>query len=364
MTDRTVHGEQGVARPTGSGSLPAALERAWYRGGSLSTLLLPLSWLVCRIATLRRWLYGRGILGVRRFPVPVIVVGNLTVGGTGKTPLVIWLAHFLLAAGYQPGVVSRGYGGRARSYPQQVRPDSDPGVVGDEALLISRNTGCPMAVGPDRPAAVAALLAHNRCDVVISDDGLQHYRLARDVEIAVIDGTRRLGNRRCLPAGPLREPARRLEEVDLVVTSGGALQGEFPMTYRGETLVPLAGGAPLRIGAFMSREVHAVAGVGNPGRFFQALRDRGIRVMEHPFPDHHRYLAADLDFGDSRPVLMTEKDAVKCERFAVDNQWYLPVDAELAPAFGQRLLQLLNRIDGAQRGSTRTCSDREAGNGQ
>lgn len=321
-----------------------ALEASWYdRGSPISVLLRPLSWLFCAVVQLRRAGYRLRLLRSTGLPVPVVVVGNLSVGGTGKTPLVIWTARFLREHGWSPGIVSRGYGGQASSWPQQVRADSDPAAVGDEAVLIAARSGCPMAVGPDRVAAAQALLAHADCDVILSDDGLQHYRLRRDVEIAVIDGLRRFGNGRCLPAGPLREPASRLASIDLVVSNGAAAGREFAMRYRGRQLQSVAGGQTCDLQAFDGHEVHAVAGVGNPRRFFDRLQQAGLKLTPHVFPDHHPYRAEDLDFGDGRPVIMTEKDAVKCRRFASPEHWYLPVEAELDPRFGAALLDKLKQ---------------------
>jgi len=318
------------------------LERHWYNRTAVSLALRPLSWLFCTLVWLRRWLYRLGLLRTTRLPVPVVVVGNITVGGTGKTPLVIWVAGRLKQAGYAPGIVSRGYRGRARRWPQQVRADSDPYMVGDEAVLTARRTGCPMAVGPDRVSAARALLAHARCDVIVSDDGMQHYALGRDVEIAVIDGVRRFGNGFCLPAGPLREPVSRLERVDCVVTNGLAAHNEYRMLYTVEELHHLENGeAPRPLESLRGQTVHAVAGIGNPDRFFDMLRSHGVTVNEHPFPDHHPFTEADLDFGDDEPVVMTEKDAVKCRRFARPHYWYVPVKAQLDEAFGVHLLKLL-----------------------
>jgi len=320
----------------------SALERHWYNRTALTVLLRPLSWLFCALVWLRRRAYRLGLLRTTRLSVPVVVVGNLTVGGTGKTPLVIWVAEHLKRAGYRPGIISRGYGGRAKRWPQQVRADADPYVVGDEAVLAARRTGCPMAVGPNRVAAALALLAHANCDIIISDDGLQHYALGRDIEIAVVDGVRRFGNGLCLPAGPLREPVSRLASVDCVVSNGLAAHDEYRMLYRGDTLRPLESGeSPQGLDTLRGREVHAVAGIGNPEHFFAMLRRHGIKVTDHPFPDHHPYKAGDLDFGDEAPVIMTEKDAVKCRRFARSNHWYVPVEAELDEAFGAHLLKLL-----------------------
>lgn len=323
-----------------------ALEQSWYgRGAFLSLALLPLSWLFCTVVRLRRFGYRLRPASRGRLPVPVVVIGNLTVGGTGKTPLVVWIAEFLKRHGYRPGIVSRGYAGKAKHWPQQVRGDSDPSVVGDEAVLIAARTGCPMAVGPDRVAAARALLAHHDCDVLLSDDGLQHYALRRDVEIAVIDGIRRFGNGRCLPAGPLREPISRLDSVDLLVSNGASAAREYAMRYRGQELRGVADEGVRELRAFDGREVHAVAGIGNPQRFFTRLGQAGLRVTPHPFDDHHAYRAEDLVFGDDKPVIMTEKDAVKCRRFASVNHWYLPVEAELDPAFGEALLQRLKRSE-------------------
>ncbi|WJW76781.1 tetraacyldisaccharide 4'-kinase [Thiohalobacter sp. IOR34] len=319
------------------------LPELWYRRHPLLVLLLPLSLLYCGLVLLRRQAYRLGLLRTRRLAVPVIVVGNISVGGTGKTPLVAWLAERLAAAGYRPGLVARGYGGRARSWPQQVRPDSDPAAVGDEPVLLARLSGRPMAVGPDRVAAAEALLAHSDCDLIISDDGLQHYRLARDIEIAVIDGVRRLGNGLCLPAGPLREPPSRLQTVDFKVCNGVAGPGEYAMRLsirKARRLNDAADERPLA--AFRGSPVHALAGIGHPQRFFEALRRQGLEIIPHSFPDHHAFQAADLAFAaDGRPVLMTEKDAVKCQRLGLDNLWLVPLEVQLDARFEAELLERL-----------------------
>jgi tetraacyldisaccharide 4'-kinase len=274
-------------------------------------------------------------------------VGNLTTGGTGKTPLVTWLVDFLRASGYRPGVIARGYKGRARHWPQPVRADSDPLIAGDEAVLLAVRCGCPIVVGPDRVAAARALLEQGECDLIVSDDGLQHYALERDIEIAVIDGERRFGNGFCLPAGPLREPPGRLTEADLVVVNGSGRPGEYPMTMRLERAVSLESGIdPRELASFDRQWVHAVAGIGNPGRFFARLRQAGIRLEEHVFPDHHVYVAEVLEFGDDRPVVMTEKDAVKCRNLGLRNSWYIPVTIEMTAEFGARVLDLLSRAGG------------------
>ena len=322
----------------------------WYGRHPLSLVLLPLSWLFGLVVAIRRKLFTSGLLAIHHAPVPVLVVGNLTVGGTGKTPLVIWLAGFCRALGFRPGVVARGYGGRASSWPQQVRPDSDPAVVGEEPIIIARRTRCPVAVAPDRSAAVEALLEHTDCDIVISDDGLQHYALGRVLEIAVIDGVRRLGNGRLLPAGPLREPVSRLQEVDFVVTNGIAGRNEFAMKYVAAGLVNLQRrDLSMSFAQFAGSPVHAVAGIGHPQRFFAMLKGHGLDVIPHPFPDHHRFKPEDLEFGDEHPIIMTEKDAVKCEAFAASRCWMVPITAELPEIFAQRLEALLKRENDGQK---------------
>jgi tetraacyldisaccharide 4'-kinase len=323
------------------------LDNYWYSRNPVSASLRPLSWLFCLLAVIRRQLYRRGGLSRYRAPVPLMVVGNISVGGTGKTPAVVALSKLLRDAGFTPGLVSRGYGGRAQQWPQPVTASSDTTLVGDEPVLLAGRTGCPMWVGPDRSGAVRALLGeHPEVDIVIADDGMQHYRLARDLEIAVIDGERGLGNGRCLPAGPLREPRARLKSVDFVLVNGGdagAFSG-VPMKLAGQTLVNVADSRRMPVDALRGRRVHAVAGIGAPGRFFDALGAAGLDVVAHPFPDHHRFSAADLDFGDSTPVLMTEKDAVKCTGIARPHHWYLPVEAQLPERFREKLIERVKGI--------------------
>ncbi|MDJ0740846.1 MAG: tetraacyldisaccharide 4'-kinase [Gammaproteobacteria bacterium] len=322
--------------------------RIWSSLNPVSLLLLPLSLAFGAVTALRRVLYRSGVLRVQQFDVPIVIVGNITVGGTGKTPLVIWLADYLRQRGFRPGIVSRGYGGRASQWPQQVRPDSDPSVVGDEAVMLASRTGCPMCVGPDRPEAIRALLAHTDADIVISDDGLQHYAMGRDLEIAVIDGDRRLGNGLLLPAGPLREPRSRLARVDLVVVNGQGGRGEFSMKLFQPTVRGLHDGRVVEIDDFAGREIHAVAGIGNPQRFFALLQRVGLRVVEHPFADHHAYRDEDLAFSPALPILMTEKDAVKCRRLACKDCWVVHVDAQPDTGFVHRLNQALKDIANGQ----------------
>jgi tetraacyldisaccharide 4'-kinase len=322
------------------------LEDTWYSKTGLTQVLRPLSWLFIIIVIVRRQLYKLNIMKSTRLPVPVIIVGNLTVGGTGKTPLVIWLADFLKSAGYKPGILSRGYSGKANKWPQQVRPDSDPVIVGDEAVVIARRTGCPMAVGPDRVTAGQALLKYSDCDVIICDDGLQHYALARDIEIMVIDGVRRFGNGFCLPAGPLRERQSRKDEVDCKVTTGVAAQGEYAMSYHGTQIINLLSGQKQDLSEVRGENIIAIAGIGNPDRFFNYLRSNGLRLNTRAYPDHYHYKTNSIDVDETATVLMTEKDAVKCQRYAKQDWWYLPVDVDLPKEFGLEIINLIGKTNG------------------
>lgn len=323
-------------------------EKIWYGGHWLAYVLLPLSWMYRLVAVVRRLAYRRGLLASWRMPVPVIVVGNLTVGGTGKTPLVLWLADFLRRRGLNPGVVLRGYGGTARDWPRMVSADGDPFELGDEAVLLARRSGCPVAAGPDRVAAARLLLDRAGCDIVVSDDGLQHYRLQRDLEILVIDAARGFGNGHCLPAGPLREPSSRASEVPLRVCNGGPCSGGEVMRLDPGDLVNLRDPMLTRPLSTLNRQrVTGVAGIGNPGRFFTLLRQFGLHLDERPYPDHYRFAAEDTASWPPGPVVMTEKDAVKCASIAGDNHWYLPVEAVLGAAFERQLSeQLKGLIDG------------------
>ncbi len=329
------------------------MTRHWQRITPLTVALLPLSAIFFVVSALRRLAYRRRWLAVARLPVPVIVVGNITAGGTGKTPLVLWLAQFLREHGFQPGIVSRGYRGTAKE-PQAVNADSDARVCGDEPVLLARRSGCPLWIGRDRTAAARALLAaHPQCDVMLSDDGLQHYRLGRDIEIAVIDGMRGFGNGFPLPAGPLREPPTRLAAVDAVVVhradaSGtenvGGSTSSIMMTLAGRTFRNLLNPA-CTAGAeqFIGQRLHAVAGIGEPQRFFRHLTRLGLTFTAHAFPDHHAYQPADLHFSDCDAIVMTEKDAVKCAEFCSERCWTLPVDAEVDPRLGDILLHKLRK---------------------
>jgi len=302
------------------------LERLWYNKKNFFSLaLLPLAGLFCLVVKIRQQAYKHQWISSKKFPVPIIVVGNITVGGTGKTPLVIWLAKFLKKQGFNVGIISRGYGGSSKSWPQAVFPDSDPLFVGDEPVLIARNSGCPVAVAPKRSLAVEYLLDQYNCNLIISDDGLQHYALKRDIEIAVVDAKRRYGNELCLPAGPLREPLSRLKTVDWIIRKGVELEYEIQELRRvsDDQIVT----------ALANQKVHAIAAIGNPNGFFQNLRQYGLELDCHEFRDHHIYTESDILFDDDLPVIMTEKDAVKCKKFAKQQHLYLPITAKLPESF-------------------------------
>ena len=286
-----------------------------------------------------------GALPVQKVKVPVIVVGNITVGGTGKTPLIIWLGDYLIQKGLKPGFISRGYGGRSKKWPQQVRADSNPSLVGDEPVLIAQRLCCPVAVSPNRYIAAMELLAYTDCDILLCDDGLQHLNLYRDIEIAVIDGDRRFGNGHCLPAGPLREGIAHLDKVDLFVANGKAGKNEFLMEYIQTGIVSLQDDNEfLDIEDLRGKDVHAVAGIGNPQRYFSYLRSMGIRVIKHEFPDHYDFKSKDLNFNDELAIVMTEKDAVKCRQFEINNCWFLKIDVEMGSIFEHRLNILLKEF--------------------
>jgi tetraacyldisaccharide 4'-kinase len=318
------------------------LTNSWYRPHPLRWLLLPLSLLYQLIATLRKQAYQRDWLTRHRLRVPVIIVGNISVGGTGKTPFVIWLCQQLQQAGYKPGIISRGYGGDAADYPLDVDVDTPATASGDEPLLIARRTQCPVVVDPKRSRAAIHLLSQYHCDVIISDDGMQHYALQRNVEICLVDSQRRFGNKLCLPAGPLREPISRLQSVDFVVYNGEAASQRYQMHLAPDQWVNLADPTRTKqLDAFSKQEVHAIAGIGNPQRFFDQLCQLASVVHPHAFDDHYAYQQSDLNFDDGLPVLMTEKDAVKCQSFAKDHYWYLPVSAQIDEGLAQAILTKL-----------------------
>lgn len=323
---------------------------AWYGKRIWTFWLLPLTLVFIVLANARRYWIERYIQ--KRLVTPVIVVGNISVGGTGKTPLLISLVKQLQQQGYTPGVISRGYGGTVSHYPYLLDASSTAAEAGDEPVTIYQQTGCNVCVGPDRIAA-ARLLEDQSCDVLVSDDGLQHYRLGRDIEIAVVDGQRGLGNGWRLPVGPLREPRSRLKTVDWVVVNSPAehfvLPGladlfYVPMQICAQDVINLQTGEKVSATEFGSTRVNAVAGIGNPQRFHTTLTQMGIAAELHAFPDHHAFAASDLQFSNGFPVVMTEKDAVKCREFAQPNWFYVPIKASLPDSFWLALQQKLERV--------------------
>jgi len=315
-----------------------SLIRSWYQKPSWITyLLLPLSKLFEMVVKIRYWVYLNRWLKVYESNIPIIIVGNMTVGGTGKTPCVISLTQHLITLGYKPAIVSRGYG-RKKSNLMEVKAHSLAEEVGDEPLLLYHATGCPVVVAADRVSAVRYLEESSDCNVIISDDGLQHYRMGRVIEIAIIDGQREFGNGYCLPAGPLREPLPRLKEVDCIIYNGRPKKRfnhapAFEMKIEPQQLINLLNPQQtMTLEQLAGERVLAVSGIGNPERFYLLLKYFGIKVEEYTFPDHHLYSPSDLDLptaGDK--VIITEKDAIKCQSFAHANLWYLKIKANLSP---------------------------------
>ncbi len=321
------------------------LQRSWYQTWHpLSWLMLPLSLLFYFLVSIRGFCYHLGFFKRYKVHAPVIIVGNITVGGSGKTPLVCWLVKCLQQAGFHPGVVSRGYGGQSRTWPVSVNSDSDTALVGDEAVLIATQTAVPVVVAPNRVAAAEYLLNEFAVDVIISDDGLQHYALHRDIEIAVIDGRRGLGNGWLLPAGPLREPSHRLNDVDFVIANGKPLKdANYLMQLVGDEIINIQTGEQRRLKSLDGMSVHAIAGIGDPQRFFDDLTKYGLVIEEHPFADHHQFKADEINFNDDKPVLMTHKDAVKCQPFATTNHWYRPVVLSVDDSLGKAIVNKLEK---------------------
>ena len=322
----------------------------WYRSFSwLAFLLSPLSGLYRFVSFLRHVTYRVGLKKTTAVTVPVIIVGNITVGGTGKTPLVIALIQQLQQWGYRVGCVSRGYSGKKNQTPQLVTVESDPNEVGDEPVIIVQHTQCPLVVARDRVAAAKQLLRQVVCDVIVSDDGLQHDALERSIEIVVVDQARGIGNGFCLPAGPLREPVKRLEQVDYVILSKRFSTNKniplkttyYSMQFKSKAFIALKKTQkPLVVG-----KVHAFAGIGYPESFFQQLNILGFQVIEHRFPDHYQYVEKDFENTDDYPVVMTEKDAVKCRQFAKVHWYYLPIEVKLPESFFNTLKkQLLTHL--------------------
>lgn len=329
--------------------LSQRIASGWQARGLAAALLLPLAGAFALLVNLRRLAYRLGWLSPRKLPVPVVVIGNITAGGSGKTPLALYLAQELVRHGWRPGIVSRGYGGSATAV-EAVSPEDDAARVGDEPLLLARRAGCPVFIGQDRVAAARALLAaHADCNVLIADDGLQHLRLARDIEIVVMDD-RGIGNGWPLPAGPLRECPARIAEADALVLHGEAPvppevrpREVFRMRLVGECFRNVRD--PQRsctAGDLFGGRLHALAGVGDPVRFFRQLEDMGLQVERHPFPDHHAFVPSDLAFVGADVLLMTEKDAVKCQAFAPPETWVLPVEAQLDPDLARWVVEKLD----------------------
>ena len=329
------------------GRLSHIVQRGWRHPGSLNRLLYPLSLLYTGLMSARRRGYELGLLRRRQLPVPVVVVGNISVGGVGKTPLVMALVECLKGRGMNPGVIARGYRGRSGFWPREVAQGVDAGEVGDEPVLIFRRCRVPVAVGPNRLQSARLLLDRHGCDIILSDDGFQHLALARDLDIVVVDGEGRFGNGWCLPAGPLREPPAALARADLIVVNGVAGEGEFAMTTHAEHAVSLDGAQTRALSAFAGQTAHAIAGIGNPGRFFRQLEAHGIRVVPHAHPDHHRFTPTDLGFHDHELLLMTEKDAVKCEALispAAGRCWAVPLGVTLDPGLLPAVLDRLPAV--------------------
>jgi len=334
------------------------IHRVWYEGDGWYLALLPLAGVYWLLIVLRRLLYRAGILRTRKAGVPVIVVGNITAGGTGKTPTTIWLASVLRERGFSPGVVSRGYGGSKSDTSMRVDAESDPVIVGDEPVLIAMRTHCPVVVDTNRVRA-AAMLVDDGADLIIADDGLQHYALHRDYEICVVDGSRGIGNGLLLPAGPMRETLPRIETVDQVLINGrlrqapdslpAGMQNAIEFELVANEACRLNGSLTRPIERFSGTTVHAVAAIGNPARFFDLLRGQGIQVIEHAFADHATLAPGKLDFADDFDILMTEKDAVKFGRRVADRFWYVPVDLEIDSVIaGPWLQQVESRLRGAE----------------
>ena len=321
------------------------LEHYWDSSTFVTLILLPLSCLFCFVSKVRASLYRIKFFKAYTAPVPIIVVGNITVGGTGKTPLIIELVNQLQSIGRKPGVISRGYGGIASSWPQLVEKDSTAIQVGDEPKLIHERTACPVSVGPNRQRDIELLLSKHNCDVILSDDGLQHYALQRDIEIVVVDAQRKFGNGFCLPAGPLRERQSRLQQVDLVLLNGGeSSQLSFDLLPTFCEPINRPNVKDKALSEFAGKTVHAIAGIGNPPRFFNMLRALDIQVIEHEFADHASIEESDILFNDDLPVLMTEKDAVKCADFDLLNHWSVPVAAQISESAQKQLDQLFQSI--------------------
>lgn len=313
------------------------VDQVWYGRSMWRFVLWPISMLFMCMVTMRRLCYRYQLLKSTQLPVPVIIVGNISVGGTGKTPFCVTLCQYLQQKGWRPGLVSRGYGGKSVVWPQTVTPQSDPEYVGDEPVLLVRRTGCPMVVAPDRVAAAKQLLQESDCNIIISDDGLQHYALNRDIEIVMQDAQREWGNQLCLPAGPLREPLTRLKSADLIIQTGRDMR-LMPQAIR-SVLDPEQS---TEMVVFNAKHIVAMAGIGNPQRFFKTLSAMGLQFTQSVWPDHYLFSATDITMIEGDVILMTEKDAVKCRSIADRRCYYLPIEGVLSQAVLHQLDQILS----------------------
>ena len=304
--------------------------KVWYQGSNWKYILKPLSWIFYVFISLRILLYEKGFMKIHRSNYPIIIVGNIAVGGTGKTPITMWLANHFIGMGYRPAVLTRGYKGKIGDIPIEVSKESNPEIVGDEAIMIASKLKCPVIAHPDRNLSLGYVSDKN-IDFIISDDGLQHYQMDRDYEILIIDNERMYGNNLLLPAGPLREPISRLSRVNLILKNVECEDVENDNNrFRlvGKTAINLITGDSRLVVDFVSTKIHAVAGIGNPDRFFRSLRKSGLDIYEHPFEDHRKYKSSDLNFNDEHEIIMTEKDMVKCKRFANPRMWFIPVEVQ------------------------------------
>ena len=327
-------------------NLEEIFPRIWKDRNPLAYGLWPISMFYSTAVELRRLGYSSGLFAVEHFNFPTIVIGNLTVGGTGKTPLTIWAVNFLKECGYSPGVISRGYGRQDPWRSRMVTQDSTPEEVADEPLLIMRQTNAPVAVANKRSDAIRMLMRESDCDIIVSDDGLQHLSISTDLKVVLIDGQERFGNNFCLPAGPLRESSRHISAFDLVIVNGQGQANEYSMICSFTEAVNLLDKSQTRsMDSFVGENVTAVAGIRNPERFFDMLKQQGIESVNHPFADHHDFIPSEFEqIPTDRPVLMTEKDAVKCEQFAGPDWWYIGLEAKPEASFQEVFVRSVEKI--------------------
>ncbi|WP_143869712.1 tetraacyldisaccharide 4'-kinase [Catenovulum sediminis] len=327
-------------------------ERGWYKQHSATWLLLPLTLIFTVLSAVRRLLFKLGLKKKTKLPVPVVIVGNITVGGTGKTPFVIWLARYLQAIGLQPGIISRGFGGQIKSGCHCVAPNDSASLVGDETRLIANNLNLPVMVGRDRALCGEKLASDYGCNIIISDDGLQHYKLARDIEIILIDGHRQLGNQALLPAGPLREGKWRLNTTPLVIQNGrpdNLTLTPYYFSVKAAGFKPILQMGNEDVGLITQKfnkkiGSYAVCAIGNPQRFYHTLQEQGVKILEyHSFIDHHNFTSEDFDVCNGAQIVMTEKDAVKCREFAQANWWYLPIEITPDSKFQAKLAEIIDK---------------------